>query len=262
MHAYVTVDEAKRRLQITSTDANTALGRIVVATSRSIDRHCRRTFQPETRTRVLAVDWPAWSPVPDLLSVSSATASDGSVLTDSDYTLVEGDEYDAAAIAITLDAAFYWVGADGLTITGRWGYSESLQPVGTLGAAVATPTARTITLANGHGVEAGHTLRIGSEDLYVVSVATNTATVRRGQNGTTATTHDNATAVDAYEYPFDVTEAAMLLTARLWRRADAPFGVTGSAEVGQQMVISRMDPDVTTLLQPYRRIVVGGTAVR
>lgn len=52
--------------------------------------------------------------------------------------------------------------------------------------------------------------------------------------------------------PKSVAEACLIQSARLFKRKDAPFGVTGAAEMGQLQVIPRLDPDVRLLLEPYR----------
>lgn len=54
----------------------------------------------------------------------------------------------------------------------------------------------------------------------------------------------------------DAVEEACLITAhRYYTRKNAPYGVTGSVELGQQsLVIPSMDPDVKALLAPYKRI--------
>lgn len=57
--------------------------------------------------------------------------------------------------------------------------------------------------------------------------------------------------------PKPVQEACLIQASRLFRRKDAPFGITGVAEFGVQMAIARLDPDVKILLSPYRRFVVG-----
>jgi hypothetical protein len=50
--------------------------------------------------------------------------------------------------------------------------------------------------------------------------------------------------------PEDVAEAALIQAARLYRRKDSPEGVTGSAEWGV-VRLSRRDPDVWNLIEPY-----------
>ena len=57
--------------------------------------------------------------------------------------------------------------------------------------------------------------------------------------------------------PKAVSEACIIQSTRLFRRKDAPFGVTGASDMGQASVIARLDPDVRFLLAPYRRITVG-----
>lgn len=53
--------------------------------------------------------------------------------------------------------------------------------------------------------------------------------------------------------PEPVVEATILQAVRLWKRNDAPFGVTGSQEHGQMQTITSVDPDIRQLLAPYRR---------
>ncbi|MFG2899529.1 phage gp6-like head-tail connector protein [Streptomyces zaomyceticus] len=50
--------------------------------------------------------------------------------------------------------------------------------------------------------------------------------------------------------PDDITEAALIQAARLYRRKDSPEGVTGSAEWGV-VRLSRRDPDVWNLIEPF-----------
>lgn len=50
--------------------------------------------------------------------------------------------------------------------------------------------------------------------------------------------------------PDPIPEASLIQAARLYRRADSPEGVTGSAEWGVVRV-SRRDPDVWNLIEPY-----------
>jgi hypothetical protein len=56
--------------------------------------------------------------------------------------------------------------------------------------------------------------------------------------------------------PEDIKTATSILAAKLVRRVrEAPFGiVTAGVDQGEAMRISRTDPDVYTLLQPYSRL--------
>lgn len=55
--------------------------------------------------------------------------------------------------------------------------------------------------------------------------------------------------------PNAIREACLILASRYFKRKDAPFGVAGTAEMGQ-MRISKTDPDVAGLLYSFRRFEV------
>lgn len=50
--------------------------------------------------------------------------------------------------------------------------------------------------------------------------------------------------------PDDIAEAALIQASRLFKRADSPEGVMGSSEWGV-VRLSRRDPDVWALIEPY-----------
>lgn len=53
--------------------------------------------------------------------------------------------------------------------------------------------------------------------------------------------------------PDVINEAALILSARFFRRKDSPLGVAGFGDLGA-IRVSTVDPDVKTLLAPLRRI--------
>lgn len=54
--------------------------------------------------------------------------------------------------------------------------------------------------------------------------------------------------------PAEVSQAALTLAVRLFRRKDAPFGVLGSADLGFARISSMLrDPDVTSLIGEFRK---------
>jgi hypothetical protein len=58
--------------------------------------------------------------------------------------------------------------------------------------------------------------------------------------------------------PDDVTEAALIRAASLFKRREAPFGVAGMGEFGVVRISRQGDPDVVDLLHPYVRLDVVG----
>lgn len=80
----------------------------------------------------------------------------------------------------------------------------------------------------------------------------------RPRNGRSFPTHRYAVQITGEwgfgaNAPAPIREATLLQAARLYKRKDAPFGVTGSPEHGQLQTISRTDPDVYELVKPFIR---------
>lgn len=54
--------------------------------------------------------------------------------------------------------------------------------------------------------------------------------------------------------PAPIKNATLIQASRLFKRKDAPFGVAGSVEFGSEIrLLAKLDPDVETLVRPYRR---------
>ena len=88
--------------------------------------------------------------------------------------------------------------------------------------------------------------------MYITAIATNTLTVVRAVNGTTAATHVTAKAISVYEYPSAISEACLMMAARLWKRKDSSFAtIIGVPEVGTMNIFRGLDLDVKLLLEPY-----------
>lgn len=80
-------------------------------------------------------------------------------------------------------------------------------------------------------------------------------------------------AVGAYVWPFNIPQsvkivgvwgwssvpqeiqlAAKIQASRLFIRRQSPFGIAGTPELGTVRLSSRLDPDVETLLRPFRKV--------
>lgn len=54
--------------------------------------------------------------------------------------------------------------------------------------------------------------------------------------------------------PATIVQATLLQASRLVKRRDAPFGVAGSPEMGNEIrLLAKLDPDVEVMIRPYRR---------
>jgi hypothetical protein len=58
--------------------------------------------------------------------------------------------------------------------------------------------------------------------------------------------------------PSAITEATILQSIRLFKRKDSPYGIAGSPDLGQQTFVpGQVDPQVKSLVAPYRKLTVG-----
>ena len=57
--------------------------------------------------------------------------------------------------------------------------------------------------------------------------------------------------------PDAIAEATVILAIRYLKRKDAPFGVSGSPDLGLMQSIPRTDPDVAAMVAPFRNLSVG-----
>ncbi len=71
----------------------------------------------------------------------------------------------------------------------------------------------------------------------------------------TATSEMTVTAEFGWtDWPATIKAATLLQGSRFFKRADAPFGVAGSPEVGSELrLLARVDPDVAVMVGAYKR---------
>lgn len=138
-----------------------------------------------------------------------------------------------------------------IQLIGKRGYSEETASAGTTAEAL-DDSETGVDLTAGHDVGVGDTLLIDSEQMDVTAmVSTNTATVTRGVNGTTAATHLTGAAVARRRFPRPVEQAAVMQAARFIREVQTGYGGSvGNAEVGGYSFRS-MYPAIRDLLQPF-----------
>jgi hypothetical protein len=130
-------------------------------------------------------------------------------------------------------------------------------------------------------VNAGETIRVDTEQMYVVEVNTNTLTVIRGHNGTTKATHTsgadvyvyrtytvkrgisgttaadhaNGVAISRYRVPDDINWLARQTAALMLRKAQSGFaGKTGDANLGEVYYNQEFPKDVFAMISRNYRI--------
>lgn len=280
-NAYVSVDTIKSGsvLNITGSADDTRLRRLIENTGRQIDRHCNRHFFVLCATRKFDGGECQMLLIPDLISIDTdglktddnRNRAFETIWATSDYLLLPSNADPVTAgnplsrpytrIGVDVDAgtkSAFPIGRETVQVSGQWGWWRHIRRATETANEIADSTTTSVTVSSRSDVEAGHTLLIDSEQVYVESYSTNTLTVSRGVNGTSAAAHSAGAAIDIYEYPEPIVEATIMQAARLWRRKDGAFaGVTGFPETGQTRISGRRDPDVEHILGLYRKTPVG-----
>lgn len=146
-----------------------------------------------------------------------------------------------------------------VSATGTWGYPTDLVASTTTVASglSASTTAQTFTTSASPTISPGATLRVGSEDLYLLSISTTTATVLRGANGTTAAVHVDTSAISTHRYDARVRDVCLRLFMRRWKARDAGAdGTEGGLDVG---VVSAREGEDTIIRRGLSDLLLVGT---
>lgn len=128
---------------------------------------------------------------------------------------------------------WYFGGVDpyeSIWVKGLWGYGGQWVDTGTTVATEQNTSQTTLLVVSGAALEAGMMLKVGTEYEYVESVATNTATVARATNGSTAAAHLVGVAVYRWQ-PLPVVQD---LVRRLiqWKLEQVKTPMVGNTTVG------------------------------
>jgi len=277
MNCYATLTVLKRRLGITATTHDAVLLEVLEAASRQVDDDfCQRHFYCWEGSRYYNGTDDEELLIEDLLSLSALNVdsdADGSwdddVWTATDWMLLPLNEFPKLRLRAALEGDYALPAAtllNGIQMTGVWGYGdgESATPyeATAVTATVADATGTTLTLSAEGTVQAGHTIRVDSEQMFVSAVtsdASKQATVERGVNGTTAASH-SAKAVSIYQYPVGIREATLQLAIRGFLDRDRPGVATERVALDAlNYSYTRSDQFMEGLaraLMPYRRIAV------
>ena len=246
---------------------------LLEAASRWIDGYCGRQFSASRAERRFDGTGKASLTAPDLVSVSSMRVREASGRwvrwLSADWLLYPlnaaptepgGRPYTRVMLASGTHRRFPLSRA-GVAINGVWGYGDVREDAGQQIAedSAVTADAAAVVVAPVSAdaaipLSAGHTVRIGQEQLYVVSttagVGKTTLSVLRGVNGTTPAAHAVGAGLSVYRYPAAVTEACLQQAAAWWReRQTTPFPPPDADRPDDSLV----SPAARALLEPFRR---------
>ena len=276
MNAYVTVDLLKSSsvLNVTGTGDDTRLRLLAESQSRLIDRLCNRHFYALTATRTFDVLDTSTVLLSDLAAITTLKTDDNidrtfeTTWATTDYRLRPSNADPATRFnsnsrpytSVVVDSngtKSFTLGDETAQIVGEWGWWLHKATATETADAISSTTATTFSVSARTDVEAGHTILVDSEQLYVQSYSGNTLTVTRGVNGTTAATHSGGAAIGLYEYPDPVVEATIIQAARMWKRKDSSFANAVGLEGGLMEIFRGADQDVKQAVRPYRKMAMG-----
>ena len=276
---YVTVDALKGAglLDITGATDDTRLRLLAEAVSAQIDRYCNRHFYVLEQTKKFDGDGGILLFIPDLISIDSsglktddnkdrtfettwATTDYMLLPSNADPTGGHGQSRPYTRVEVDVDAGaedVWTLGRQTVQIAGKWGWWERTRDATETLNEELDATEVAVDVSAQADVEAGHTILIDSEQMYVESYSSNTLTVIRGANGSTAATHSSGATIAYYQYPAAIREACIILMARLWKRKDSAFASVVGLPDGSMQIFKGMDADVKLLLSPYRKAALG-----
>lgn len=196
----------------------------------------------------------------DLLEVDTLTTENGNTtIQSSDQFLMSGDNYNRTPynrIVLKLDGdqnTFLYSGTtqQANAVTGTWGWHDdwgnawvdTLDTVedNPLSSSATTLTVNDVDGADLYGqtprISPGMILKVESEYLYVTATdtASNTATIIRGINGSTAASHAQNTAINSYQVPFDIQNALITLVG-FWNSVGTSSFAVASKRIGDYRV--------------------------
>lgn len=271
---YCTPTQFKTGLGISGAGDDARFLELLEEVSRWVDEKCDRHFYVKTATRDFTAESGNYLEVPDLLSVTSLKTDENGDRTyettwaTTDYDLETGEgrynEFPYTLIRPTPSGDYVFpTGRRAVQIAGLWGYGTGKTATPYVDAETNTNEALDLTetgvdVGDGTKFKVGQTILVESEQMYVTVISSNTLTVVRGVNGTTAATHVTDKDIYIYQYPLQVREATLMQAARLWARRDSRFATeVGNAETGTVTVFRGKDEDIESKLRSFRRLAIG-----
>lgn len=273
-NTYATLAEYKSyvtsRGQAVTTDAtdDAMIDQLLEASSRYVDGKTSRFFYPriETCNYSLPVYGRGINFNADLLEVISFLNGDDVSIASTNYNLIPKNESPKFGLEVKQTSSLIFQSDSNgeteyvLDLTAYFGYhnryADAWKSVGTLGAAITDITTLAFTMTAGHTVVVGKILKIENEIYIVDTVSTNTITpLKRGDNGSTAATHLNGTAVYSWQPMEDLRVSTLETAMQAYKRRFGTSTSNSATVTGAGVVLSPRDiPTMTKdFITTYQR---------
>jgi len=287
---YATPSELKAAMadvyQPGNTDYDALMLTLLNQASREVDRHCKRSFYPAYAARSYSVRKSSdelW--VDDLIEIDTVEISDDDgetydTLAATDYyATVAGDLNSARSYSLLImdpngTEGLWPAGQKSVRITGWWACADDRDEVwensqdtvenNPLAADGVSITVNDADGADQWGVtprfQAGQLARIEDEAVEITVVTagiTNTLTVARGRNGSTAAVHIQNTEIKIFRAPEMVKRATIVVAGVMLGRGKAGFGDgTANVELGRVFFVKEFPAEVRKMLEMYKKVTV------
>jgi hypothetical protein len=241
MYTLATLHYLRQHLGLEASDTadDVRLLAALTAATAEIERAVERRFSPRyaalrhsvTHSVELLLD-------ADLLELVSLTNGDGTLINPAEVVLLPSEV--PAGVLRLINSTFTWeeTPLNAVTVTGLWGWHDRWAAAwrasgDTVQNNPLTASAVSLTVSDADGADntgetprfqVGQLLKIEAEYLWVLAVnlTTNTLTVERGANGTTAASHVQTTPIFIYQPPSDIVALVLRRAAWFYREADQP----------------------------------------
>jgi hypothetical protein len=277
LNSYATIADYKAyktsRGQNASVDVfdDSVIELLLKSASRYIDSKTGRHFNPYIETRYFSVPGSDCSDPrvltldDDLLEVIGITNGDGVTIPSTEYTFRPRNTSPHYGIRLIDNSTYYWAtdGAgdshDVIAVNAIWGYhdhySQAWQLATTAAEAMdATETGYDVT--SGASFAVGNIIRFDNELGYVSQISTNTLTITRGENNSTAATHLTAINIHIWQ-PMEETRSAVCEIANnaYRRRFGESSGGTATVTAAGVVISPRDVPAMAAeFIATYRQI--------
>lgn len=240
LNAYATLQEFKDFVRSrggsvqTDTTDDAVVELLLKSASRYIESATGRNFTPLVETRYY--DVPSGDEIDprmlkvdgDLLEVITLTNGDGTVVSSTEYSLRPKNTTPHFGIRLVDNSTYVWAsdGAgdthDVISVLGFWGYhnhysSLAWYPGGTSSEAMDASETGLDVVSNANFV-VGDLIKYDNELGYVSAVPTNSLTITRGENGSTATTHLTGISVYIWRVMEEAKNACLEMAFLMYKR--------------------------------------------
>lgn len=240
--------------------------------STQIDNFTHRFFEPVIATKTF--DWQDSYCLDfrgnDLLALTSISDTlQGAIDTTGAVLYGGNDETVGPYYRIELEPGFAVFGylvwpQRAITVIGTWGYhdeyahaftdsSDTVQNATQISASVTSLTVTSASGADTNGdsprFQVGQIIRMGTEYSYISAISTNTLTIIRGVNGSTAAIHLNGVAIYTYSPMLLVNDITLRYARFLDARDDTDFSSVTIDPNGSKKINPSMPKDITDRLE-------------